>query len=217
MRCEKCNVEVTCQAKKCPLCHTPLVCEGEVPFPSPKPKSRVFNKVLRVYALLSCFVILLCIALNIIVDRRVLWCIPVAVVLCYGYYLLGVVFVEKKRWHKHIMGQMLIHTAAFIVVCLTLGAKHAFFSYWLPVIYIVSDILLLIFLLKTGSEAPKYLATVLFLFLLGACPTILAFAFRLSQKIPSFVATAFSVLVFVILTICFRKSIKNELQKAFHS
>lgn len=217
MRCKNCNVDIACKATKCPLCHQPLISEGEVAFPSPQPKKRVVNRFLRAYALLAAFVILLCVALNVVVDVKLLWCIPVAVALCYGYYLLGVILVSKRRWHKHIMGQMLAHTLAFVIVRLTLPTEHAFYSYWLPVIYVVSDGMILVFFLKTGAEAPKYLSTVLFLFLLGACPTIFAFVFRLAQPIPSYVATGIGVAVFVTLSVVFRKSIKYELKKTFHS
>lgn len=216
MRCKNCNVEVSCKAVKCPLCHEPLICEGEIAFPTPTPKVKKANGLLKMYVLLALFVTLVCIALNVVIDASVLWCIPVAAALFYGYYLFGVLFAWKRRWHRHILGQQIVHTIAFVVVKLTMK-NHPFFAYWLPVVFLITAILTVIFLVRSRVEAPKYIAATLFSCLLGVLPLIFCFVFRLSRIWPSVVSTVISVLLFVIILIVYRKNVKAELKKAFHS
>ncbi len=216
MRCEKCNVEIGCKADVCPLCHTPLKSDGEVAFPTPATKRIIIGKFKLAYLIFAVIVNVITITLNFVLDPRRLWCFPVLISFIYVYFFISVTFVAKRGLHKQILGQTLMLTVVFAVIKLAVGGNHWIFISWLPAVYIVSDVLMLIFVFKKKQESSKYIATLLLLCLLGGIPCACAYVFDLSVKIPCIVATAFSGLIF-IATICTHFTmIKQELKKVFH-
>lgn len=217
MRCEKCNVEITCKTEVCPLCHSPLHSEGEVAFPVPSAKKVFPKKFLLVYFLIALVANIVCITVNLVIGTKSLWCIEVLVSSIYLYHFINVTVISRPRWHKNVLGQMIVLTVLFVIVRLTIGGNHWIFITWLPALYMASDILMIIFMVKQGAEAPKYLATFLFICLLGVIPTISAYAFDLSVKIPSIVATCLSGALFLSSLFIWRKNILHELKKAFHA
>lgn len=217
MRCEKCNVEITCKANHCPLCHTPLRSTGEVAFPVSKPKRPLPTKFTLVYVIVAAIVNAVCITLNLMMGTKFLWCVMVLIVSVYVLHFINLVLISRPRWHRSVLGQILILTIIFIIIRLTVGGNHWIFIAWLPALYMASDILMVIFMIRQGLEAPKYLAVFLFICLLGIVPTICAYAFDLSVKIPSIVATCVGGALFIAAGIYWRKTILYELSKAFHA
>ena len=217
MRCEKCNVEITCKADRCPLCHTPLRSQGEVAFPKPDTRRAHPGKFTLIYLIVAVVVNAICITLNVYFGTKFLWSVMVLVVSVYVYHFINIVLITKPRWHRNVLGQILILTAIFIVIRLTIGGNHWIFIAWLPALYMASDILMIVFMIKQGRESPKYIAMFLFICLLGVVPTICAYAFDLSVKIPSIVATCVGGVMFVSAIIIWRKTILYELSKAFHA
>lgn len=216
MRCEKCNVEIGCKADVCPLCHTPVKSDGEVAFPTPATKRIIIEKLKFAYIIVAIIVNIITVTLNFVLDRNTLWCFPVLISFIYVYYFISVTVVAKRGLHKRILGQTLMLTVVFAVIKLAIGGNHWIFITWLPAVYIISDIIMLIFVFKKKQESSKYIATLLLLCLFGAIPCISAYAFKLSVKIPSIVATSFSALIFVVTLCTHFKMIKQELKKVFH-
>ncbi len=216
MRCKNCNVEIACKSTVCPLCHAPLVSDGEVPFPTPAVKRILLGKFSVAFIALGVIVNIICIALNFIFTPKVLWFVPVFVSFIYVYYFVNVTVAAKRGFHKRILGQVLILTVMFAVIKLAVGGNHWIFITWLPAIYLASDILMLIFIFKKHNESSKYIATLLLLCIFGVIPCISAYVFDLSVKLPSIIATSVSLLILVVALIVCRKTIADELKKVFH-
>lgn len=216
MRCKNCNVEVACKSTVCPLCHAPLVSEGEVPFPTPAVKRIILGKFSLAYIVLAVIVNVICITLNFIFTPTKLWFVAVLVSFIYVYYFINVTVAAKRGFHKRILGQALVLTAIFAVIKLAVGGNHWIFISWLPAIYLASDALMLIFIFKKRNEASKYIATLLLLCVFGVIPCVSAYVFDLSVKLPSIIATCVSAAIFLITVIVCRKTVADELKKVFH-
>ena len=163
MRCKNCNVEIACKSSVCPLCHKPLASDGEVPFPTPATKKILMGKFSLAYLVIAVIANIVCITLNFVLTPKVLWCVPVLVSFIYVYYFVSVTVLAKRGFHKRILGQALILTAIFAAIKLAIGGNHWIFISWLPAVYLVSDLLMLIFIFKKKNEASKYIATLLLL------------------------------------------------------
>lgn len=216
MRCKNCNVEIACKSSVCPLCHKPLVSDGEVPFPTPATKKILMGKFSLAYLVIAVIANIVCITLNFVLTPKVLWCVPVLVSFIYVFYFVSVTVLAKRGFHKRILGQALILTAVFAAIKLAIGGNHWIFISWLPAVYLVSDLLMLIFIFKKKNEASKYIATLLLLCIFGAIPCISAYVFDLSVKLPSIIATSVSAAIFIICLIVCRKTIIHELKKVFN-
>lgn len=216
MRCDRCGVDVACKTNVCPLCHRPLVCDGETAFPVPESKRIFLNKFSLAFKIAATAASIVCLALNFALTPEILWSFPVIMCFVYVYYFVCVTILAKKGFHKRILGQTLVLTLIFAAVKLAIPLNHWIYIAWLPAVYVASDALMLIFIFKNRAEASKYVATLLLLCILGVIPLICAYAFDLSEKIPSIVATALSALIFVVAAIAYRKVIRDELIKIFN-
>jgi hypothetical protein len=216
MRCENCGADIKCKAAKCPLCHAPMNCDGETPFPAPKIKVYVHAKLSLYYLVFAAAVNAFCFVVNFLTDTSFLWCVMVLVCFVYLYYFVRVTVMTQRGFHKRIIGQTLILTAIFAIIRLTVRGNYWIYITWLPIVYFVSDVLMFVFVVLKGNEAPKYIATMMLLCILGCIPTISAYVFDLSVKWPSVAATSVSGLMLIATLIVYRKNILGELKKVFH-
>ena len=216
MRCNNCNVEITCQADVCPLCHSKLNSSGETPFPKANPKKLRISLYKKIYIIIGFLITVTCVSVNLTLSPSFLWSLTVPIGFIYFYYLVSVTILTQHGFHKRILGQAVILSVVFIIIRLIVGGNHWMFIVWLPAVYVVSDILMCIFIAKKGKESPKYIMTLLLLCIFGIMPVVCAYIFDLSIKIVAIASTSFSIFIFILTCIIWRRTLIHELKKVFH-
>lgn len=220
MYCEHCGVKIDCPAEKCPLCHKPLKSDEktkkEAIFPKAKIKRRRPDKFTVDFFLCVAVIIIVCIALNLVYTPEFLWSTIVLVCLVYVFYCVRFTFIAQKNFNAKIFGQAVSLTALFVAVRLIVGGNHFIFITWLPIVYLLSDVLLLAYIIINKREARKKIISIIEIGVLGVIPVSAAYIFDLSVKWPSIAVSALSIALVLGTLIFGRKHILGELKRFFH-
>ena len=218
MRCNNCNVEIACKTNICPLCHKKLSSNTneEIPFPKANVKKLRLPLYKKIYIIIALIATIACAIVNSVFNPKFLWSLTVPIGFIYLYYLISVTILTQHGFHKRILGQAVMLSVIFILIRLIVGGNHWMFIVWLPAVYVVSDILMCIFIAKKGKESPKYIMTLLLLCIFGILPIVCAFIFNLKVKAVAIAVSSFNVLLFILTCIIWHKTLLHEMKKVFH-
>ncbi len=221
MYCRQCNVTVDCTADRCPLCGGTLEKSGKPTSPDlPSPKGSVKKQRLdyfsKVYIPVAILVMAISLTVNLLVNPTFLWSVIVIVSLSYIYFLVRFTFIAQGNFNKRIFHQTIILTVIFFILRFTVGGNHWIFITWLPIVYFLSEFLMGIYFIVTYKASRSRIASLFLLGFLGAIPVCTAFLLDLSHKWPSIAASAFSVLLMIIIIIAERKQIATQLKRFLH-
>lgn len=217
MYCKKCGVFIDCYADKCPLCGEKTDCtEKERAYPVPRVSRRRADIVSKVFFWVAVVVSVACVIANILTEYHFMWSIMVIVVSCYIYYCLRFNFLIQKKFTAIVVGQAVALTAVFAAIRIIVGANHFIFITWLPIVYFVSVLLLLGYLIINRKEAKKKMMTLIVMGVMGVIPIVTAYVLDLSVKWPSIAASAISIALIPATLIVGRKHVLDQLKRYFH-
>ena len=87
---------------------------------------------------------------------------------------------------------------------------------WQPAVYIISYLILIKYISKSSELVATNITHIYILCILGQIPIFTAFLLPLSLRIPSIVASILGAIIFIGISIAYRKIIFAELKKFFH-
>lgn len=219
MYCEKCKVNIDCKADVCPLCHRPLTVGEpvtELAYKNGKIRKQRLDIFSKIYLSCAFIATVVCIIVNVLNNYEYMWSMIVMVGLSYVYYCIRFTFLAQGNFNGRIFGQTIAQTLVFIAVRVTVGGNHFIFITWLPIVYFISELLLCVYIALNWREARKKMMSLVVLGILGIIPVCSAYIMDLSVKLPSIIASAFSVAVILVTLIAGRKHIIGELKRYFH-
>ena len=117
MYCKNCGVHVDGIYDVCPLCKSPL--EGE-PAERPLYPEKHIRKIghpvtfSSVYLLVALSINVICIAVNLTVARKYLWCVFALILTLYGYFTLKTTVFYKGPSGAKVFSQTLMLSVIFI-------------------------------------------------------------------------------------------------------
>ncbi|MCR4661898.1 MAG: hypothetical protein K5765_07900 [Clostridia bacterium] len=211
MRCSHCGAIINTKTDKCPICDAPINSTGFQAFPK-----GIHHKAPTKYAyiLVIFFGIIDISALvyNIIYHPQFLWSVIQIVSTIYLLFIATLIFRGgRRRYYIGINVSAIILTILFLVLRLTIKGNHWILITWLPVVFLVSEIIMSVYTMMNANNASTFIVARLFLHVLGLFPIIAAYIFDLSVKIPCIVT---SCVCFVALIVSIGLNIKN-LKKDF--
>lgn len=155
MYCKNCGVHVDGIYDVCPLCKSPL--EGE-PAERPLYPEKHIRKIghpvtfSSVYLIVALLINVICIAVNLTVARKYLWCVFALILTLYGYFTLKTTVFYKGPNGAKVFSQTLMLSVIFITAQYIFKTKEWCFAYAMPVTVISSLALHLVFSALSAKE-----------------------------------------------------------------
>lgn len=213
MRCEKCGCEIVGKTNKCPLCHTPLENDSKQEYQTPKPKTFLNKRFQLGYLITIAIINIVCITVNLVIDTHFLWSVIVLISTLYIFYFSRYTFTSLRGFHVKLVGQTVILTALIVAIYFAIGGNYWIYITWLPIVYFVSDTLMLVYINTNKNKSSEYVLIQLILYVFGVIPVIFAYCADLSVKWPAISVTALNVYLFLYTIIKYRKSLISEFKK----
>ena len=148
MYCKNCGVHVDGIYDVCHLCKSPL--EGE-PAERPLYPEKHIRKIghpvtfSSVYLIVALSINVICIAVNLTIARKYLWCVFALILTLYGYFTLKTTVFYKGPSGAKVFSQTLMLSVIFITAQYIFKTKEWCFAYAMPVTVISSLALHLVF------------------------------------------------------------------------
>ncbi len=218
MYCKNCGVKINCAADKCPLCHAPLEKKDENAvraFPEAKIKMLRTDKVNLFYGLFALIATAACLADNLLTNSQSLWSGILTLCLIYLCYTVRFTVIAQQSFHGKLFGQTVALTLLFIAIQLIVGNWFIFIE-WLPIVYFLSELLLIIYIFTNKKEARKRFMSLVVMGILGVISASAAYIFDISVKLPGIIVSALSGAVVIVTLLAGRKYVIGELKRYFH-
>lgn len=142
MRCDKCNIEVTCDTVICPLCHEKLTDRTPEPlkFPKKQPAKHIHKHftVKTIYLFISMIIFLICLTVNYMTATDYLWCYIVGLTLAYGFFLICHTIESRFSVGVKIIMQLGVIVLLLYLTQLILGEFVWITDYAMPIVLIIS-------------------------------------------------------------------------------
>ena len=220
MYCKNCGVHVDGIYDVCPLCKSPL--EGE-PAERPLYPEKHIRKIghpvtfSSVYLIVALLINVICIAVNLTVARKYLWCVFALILTLYGYFTLKTTVFYKGPNGAKVFSQTLMLSVIFITAQYIFKTKEWCFAYAMPVTVISSLALHLVFVgafrKRKGKSFFRYMWMTC---LLGIVPAAAVMAGACTEIILPMVACGISMITLILLVAFTGRTIYNEIKKKTH-
>lgn len=217
-KCYKCNVSISSNAVKCPLCNSAIdddhVDNSVFPvIPNIYTKNKLFFKLLLFVSVFGCVI---CTIINYIINRKIgwSWFVIAGIISFWLTFITGI----KKRHHfiKLLFSEVLLILVASILWDYFTGWYFWSITYVLPflsIAYIVTLFFLRIFLKNIFRD---YVIYIYINSLIGLIPLYFVIKNVLAVRWPSIVCVVFSLFSILALAIFNHRQMKNELERRLH-
>lgn len=215
--CNRCNIEVTGNHKKCPLCkgNLPQV-EGDNTFPFIPSTLQQHHLFLKIISFISIVIGVVAIGVNLCLPNTSNWAVIVLLGLL-SFYVLMVMAIKRRIYViKTILN--LTFTASVIILLWDFYFSFTGFSinFVIPILYPVSMLTILIVAKALKYPSEDYFIYIFINALLGLLPAIPLILKLLVFRYPSIACVAISIIVIAALFIFRGKKMKSKLEKQLH-
>lgn len=218
MYCKECNVNIEGYNTKCPLCGQPIEVQdgATLAFPRPNPRKKVKSHFIIIYAAFTLAVMIPCLAINLRLDKSVMWSLMIFAALIYVFFFIRYTVMAQAHFRQRLIGQTIILTAVSFVFYYYVKSSDLIFVVWFPTLYISSYLSLMGHMLRFPKYATKNILAVYLLAILGLIPTFAVLYHGVGVKEPAFLSSAIGAALALCVTVIFRKAIISEIKKFFH-
>lgn len=227
MKCPHCNVEIACRTKVCPLCHVPFNnVEGKLDaaqklpraFPqkgrAPLFSTTVFDKVY--FGITLCLAIM-ALSVEYIITNRIGGSSLVIAALVYVYLSIRFTIQNYGYFSQKVMAQTIMLTFVAIIGRGVLPKPVLIYEYLLPILYMVSMLIICVYIVIKHKYPQKYLLNLISIALLGMLPMLVLIFTDSSYKLLAILAAALGGLIIALTLALSSKKIKQELIRLFHT
>jgi|AGTN01.2.fsa_nt_gi hypothetical protein len=226
MKCSHCNVEINFRTPVCPLCHSPFSRENGS-LDAMKKLPRAFPKLGRppvlgttmfekVYFFTALSIALITLVAEFSVYMKVRWFWIVSAGLVYVYFLIRGTIQDTKYFSQKVLAQAVFLSIIGFTLQNVLERPFYVFEYILPTIYLISMIMIGIYILANLKNQRKHLIHLLSVALLAFMP----FAVVLGGSSPNWILTVITAslggLIIIITIIGSMRNIVSEFRRLFH-
>ena len=199
--CPNCKVEVGCRTEVCPLCHTNLVDAG-IKQSDIKRKEFAFPKRGKLPFLLGKhFDLVYFISFILVVATSI---------------LIELFTMDKKIKISWMIIASLVYIYAFLRLVIQSSNYLVLVEYVLPTIYLLSIVLIVIYIIIHWNTPRKHLLNLLSISLLAVIPMIAVYVAGSTETIYALVVAIIGGVIVLVSAIASWKKIINELKRAFH-
>lgn len=227
LRCPYCKVNISTKTTVCPLCHTDLIAAGTSPAQIKKmepafPK-RAKLQPLRtslfdiIYIIVALNVIAASIATELIVIGHVKIAWIISALLLYFYVFLKVTIKKNEYFPQKVTGQALLLTVVFFTTRTVLPEPRVIVEYILPTIYLVSTLMIGIFLLINYKKPNKFILNLISIALLSVMPYVITAIADTESRIFALITAIAGASIFVSTVIFYSKPLLSELKRNLHT
>lgn len=218
MKCYKCNVNIESNTHICPLCKNEIKKEKVTSdvFPIIPIVHKGHGLFLKILALIFLINTITCIAINLMITKRLSWSLIVlAGNICVALTLMIAI---KKRHHfaKLIFSEYFLITVGTIIWDYATGWHCWSLDYVLPLVSMIFIYISFILRLFFPYQLRNYLMNLVFACVVGIIPMFLLMFDVTSTKWPAYASAITSIVMFCSLLIFDGKKIKKELESRFH-
>lgn len=226
IRCPYCQVDIATRTEVCPLCHKSLTEAGvakeeikKTPLDFPKKAhlpwlaGTLFDKV---YLLVALNLAVVLIVAELLVMGKIYFSWFILSLVAYFYVFLRFTLRQDNFFPQKVVGQAVILSIVALSTRRFLPEPEIIFELMLPIIYLISLIIIGIFLIINYKNPSRYLLNVITIALLGLLP-FTADMLEDATAHPLAIATAvLAGVTLITLIIFYARVIISELKRNFH-
>ena len=218
--CKKCNIEIRGADQRCPLCFSTLeAISDEVEtagYPELGASSTKVTFPFRLFLFFSVAGGLICLLINLLCWRGILWSLIVVAGFLLIWGTVGVTILSRRNAGLKVM----VQTVAVLLLLITIDAVTGWDRWSIgivtPFVIIAATCAMTIVLYVKRAKWREYMLPQLVITITGFIPVILALCGLIKIIWPGAAGALFSLLTFIGMLIFADKQFKSELKKRFH-
>lgn len=217
--CPKCNVTVTGNRQRCPLCQSALVTAAgseEELFPHVPTTYRRYNLFFRVLIFASIAGAVISGAVNLLLPQTGFWALTVIGAVACAWLVLYIAVHKRRNIPQSILYQVLIASILILVWDWLTGWHLWSLDYALPSLYVAAFIALAISAKVLRLRADDYLIYLCVDLLLGFIPALFILFQWVDVLYPSVICVALSVITLAAILVFQGNTLMREVKKRFH-
>lgn len=218
MKCYKCNVNINSNTHTCPLCKNELKKEGfiEDVFPVIPTVHKGHGIFLKILMLIFFASIIICIAINLMVSKRLSWSLVVAAGVSCVALSIAMAIRKRHNFAKLTFSQYIFAVTGSIIWDYFTGWKLWSLDYVLPLVSMAFVYISFILRLFFPYQLRNYFMNIIFACIVGLVPMVFLILDITSVSWPAYVSAITSIVMICSLLIFDGKKIKKELESRFH-
>jgi len=141
-KCRNCNVEISDETERCPLCGSVLEYTGEVEnmYPDVRVHTRKMTMISKIYLFCALLVEVLLIYINVVTESQIAWSAITGLGFFYGYMLIRFAILGKTGYRAKITVLTLMAILIVIAIDFLVGYRGWSVNYALPSAIILVDV-----------------------------------------------------------------------------
>ncbi len=225
--CPYCKVKISTKTNVCPLCHTDLIAAGvsvdeikrtETAFPKraklPPLSTNLFDKI---YLLVAINVAIVAIFVEAMSTKHVRIAWIISALLLYFYLFLRVTLRSDDYFPQKVTGQAILLSVVVFSTRAVLPEPRIIFEYILPTIYLVSMIIIGIYMFINYKKPNKFLLNLISIALLSVLPYIIVKIAHTKAELFALITASIGGVICVTSVIIYAKPLIAELKRKFHT
>lgn len=226
MICPDCGVKIGCKTPVCPLCHTDLIASGVEPaelkradraYPTvkkfPLARGQAFELVYLILAFVATVVSL---SVEWVLEGKIRFSFIIMAVFLYLFVLVRYTLNNDKYFTQKVALQALVLSVVVFSFRSALPDATLILNWVLPLLYLVSMLLIAVYILIHIKTPRRHLINLLSIATLGILPFALGFALKEGPSILSITTAAIGAVVIICSFIFSFRKIASELKRIFH-
>jgi hypothetical protein len=217
--CSKCKVSVAGQRKYCPLCQRELqgldTNDHEI-FPEIPTIFHQYNLFFRILILLSVIASIISILINMLIPSRIWWSFFVAAGIGCFWLSMAIAISKRRNIPKNILYQVVDIAALAVLWDLFTGWRGWSIDYVIPIACTVAMLSMAIIAKVTNLQVKDYIIYLVIDGLFGIVPFVFTFTGLLSERFPSLICVAASIISLVALLLFHGDDMRTELRRRLH-
>ena len=171
-KCRNCNVEISDETERCPLCGSVLEYTGEVEnmYPDVRVHTRKMTMISKIYLFCALLVEVLLIYINVVTESQIAWSAITGLGFFYGYMLIRFAILGKTGYRAKITVLTLMAILIVIAIDFLVGYRGWSVNYALPSAIILVDVGIIICMIVNRRNWQSYMMWQIFMILCSIVP-----------------------------------------------
>lgn len=218
MKCYKCNVTINSNTHTCPLCKNELKKEGETfdVFPVIPTVHKGHGIFLKILALIFCASTIVCVAINLLVSKKLSWSLVVFGANVCIALSLGVAIKKRHNFARLIFSEYMFIVIASILWDYFTGWKIWSLDFVLPLVSALFIYISFILRIFFPYQLRNYFLNIIFACAVGIVPIFLLIFDVTRIAWPTYISVITSLIMLSILVVFDGKKIKKEFESRMY-
>lgn len=221
-RCDKCNVSVDENLKRCPLCQKSITDidrkDENLLYPKYKVDKQKGRLVFKYFLFMSIALASTTIFINLLTLKfyHELWFLYIVLAILYSWLLVRNTILSKMHTGAKILFQLFGISSILYIVDVNTGFNNWSVNYVLPFLLIGTTLLITIIVYTKKLLWSQYIGYAITAIFIGFIPIILYGLRVIDVFIPSAVSALYSILTLILMFVFSNKKFKDEFVRRFH-